>query len=549
MEQFSIEMLASKKKLSLALSGGGFRASFFHLGVLAKLAQLGVLSNIKVISTVSGGSIIGAMYYQELLNRIRLKQGILVKEDYISVVQTVEEKFALGVANNIRGKLFFNPLYEMQALRLGREHLLSKLYNKYFYKTDLKMSDLQDSYGVAPKLIINATSLNNGKHWFFSQGEMGQYDEQCVEGNIINYENTPIKLSDAVAASSAVPGLLNYVNFKSLNVKLIDGGVIDNLGVYALSKENVDFIIISDASRPLLAEDQLQKRRLPILKRAYDASLVFSRRIILDSIPENERLYLSTNDIIEELSDEITSALSKIRTDLNDFHRYESKLLSYYGFKTTEKHFKAYILEKDLFLFEDIVNHLEKQQYILKVLKAGSNLSKTGGELINAKNKDWIEYLEGITELWRVSNNPFVTFSLVVVHIFGIALLQGIVGMLFNNQDKTIQTYWINVLYVFLIASLALNIRKNIGTVIGSKFGNLVDNSVLKLLHAVWVLFLYLNVLFIMAFIFIMAIYLYSLSRILAFFILVVIIIVFIVRYIYKQRTSYRWPSSLKKGK
>ena len=49
-------------KLGLALSGGGFRATAFHLGVLKRLRELGVLDQIKVISTVSGGSITGAFW-------------------------------------------------------------------------------------------------------------------------------------------------------------------------------------------------------------------------------------------------------------------------------------------------------------------------------------------------------------------------------------------------------------------------------------------------------------------------------------------------------
>ena len=47
-------------RIGLALSGGGFRASIFHLGVLRRLAEAGWLNKIDVISTVSGGSIVGA---------------------------------------------------------------------------------------------------------------------------------------------------------------------------------------------------------------------------------------------------------------------------------------------------------------------------------------------------------------------------------------------------------------------------------------------------------------------------------------------------------
>ena len=41
-------------KLGLALSGGGHRAAFFHIGAFARLAELGLLRPIQVISTVSG---------------------------------------------------------------------------------------------------------------------------------------------------------------------------------------------------------------------------------------------------------------------------------------------------------------------------------------------------------------------------------------------------------------------------------------------------------------------------------------------------------------
>ena len=57
--------MAKDKKyssLGLALSGGGFRATAFHLGVLKRLRELGVLNQVKVISTVSGGSIAGAFW-------------------------------------------------------------------------------------------------------------------------------------------------------------------------------------------------------------------------------------------------------------------------------------------------------------------------------------------------------------------------------------------------------------------------------------------------------------------------------------------------------
>ena len=42
--------------LALALSGGGFRAMLFHAGALMRLNELGILSRVARISSVSAGS-------------------------------------------------------------------------------------------------------------------------------------------------------------------------------------------------------------------------------------------------------------------------------------------------------------------------------------------------------------------------------------------------------------------------------------------------------------------------------------------------------------
>ena len=49
------------ERIGLALSGGGFRAAAFHLGVLNRLEELEILQRITRVSTVSGGSITGAL--------------------------------------------------------------------------------------------------------------------------------------------------------------------------------------------------------------------------------------------------------------------------------------------------------------------------------------------------------------------------------------------------------------------------------------------------------------------------------------------------------
>ena len=48
--------------LALALSGGGYRATLFHVGVLWRLNELALLTELKRVSSVSGGSITAAIF-------------------------------------------------------------------------------------------------------------------------------------------------------------------------------------------------------------------------------------------------------------------------------------------------------------------------------------------------------------------------------------------------------------------------------------------------------------------------------------------------------
>src|SRR3954447_19724064 len=57
-------MNPSKSRIGLALSGGGFRASLYHLGLVRFLRDGGILPRISHITSVSGGSIFAAHLVQ-----------------------------------------------------------------------------------------------------------------------------------------------------------------------------------------------------------------------------------------------------------------------------------------------------------------------------------------------------------------------------------------------------------------------------------------------------------------------------------------------------
>jgi len=191
-----------RNKLGLALSGGGFRASFFHIGVLARLAELDLLRSIEVISTVSGGSIIGALYYlhvKKLLESAR--DNKITPGDYITIVQSVEEDFLEGVQHNLRTQAYadFGKNFKMiKSREFSRSDRMAELYDEYFYdrisdhpRICLSELKIQPPGGPAdfnprahnerrtakvPALIINATTLNSGRNWQFSVVDAGEHE-------------------------------------------------------------------------------------------------------------------------------------------------------------------------------------------------------------------------------------------------------------------------------------------------------------------------------------------------------------------------------------
>jgi predicted acylesterase/phospholipase RssA len=284
-------------KIGLALSGGGFRASLFHIGVLARLAELDLLRDVEVISCVSGGSIIGAHYYIEL--KKRLESGRTTRDDYIGTVRDVEKNFRSGVSKNIRTRIAASPLAGLKmAFRSGysRSDRVAELYQKHLYdrtasdgkQAPRKMSELlvepqgfepevkndkfhpkYDNWRLdakVPMLVLNATSLNTGHNWQFSAKRMGEpphavnvtidaiprYRRVELRAKDVPEAHRDIPIANAVAASACVPALFEPLVLRGLyddrTVRLVDGGVHDNQGLASLLEQNCRVILASDAS-------------------------------------------------------------------------------------------------------------------------------------------------------------------------------------------------------------------------------------------------------------------------------------------------------------
>ncbi len=264
-------------KVGLALSGGGFRASLFHIGMLAKLAELDVLRHVEVLSCVSGGSILGAYYYLELRNLLQTKADQeITRECYIELVRRMRENFLKGVQRNIRLRLLLGWPSNWKVLTLRRSSTsdrLADLYEQELYSritdgeqdrprylADLTVAPLEgkteedsasknnadfnpkyDNWkrlNKVPALILNATALNTCHNWQFTASFMGEPPARVIDTEIdandrlrrMYHEEAPgryardlennlnggVRLGEAVAASACVPGIFDPLVLEEL---------------------------------------------------------------------------------------------------------------------------------------------------------------------------------------------------------------------------------------------------------------------------------------------------------------------------------------------
>lgn len=205
---------ATPMRLGLALSGGGFRATIFHLGVLIRLAELDLLRHLHVISSVSGGSILAAHYMLRLKVALEASiTGTLSREEYIALVGRVRDEVRELIAQQPRCRLFEQPVdvFRMMFMgrtrwRLGISHKMSSLYQRFLLRRatgelrgagpddltrgmplcrmHVRLAALQQlgdiegfnagpSRDHVPKLVLNAATLNTGCKFTFTFSELG----------------------------------------------------------------------------------------------------------------------------------------------------------------------------------------------------------------------------------------------------------------------------------------------------------------------------------------------------------------------------------------
>jgi predicted acylesterase/phospholipase RssA len=139
---------AFRGKFGLGLSGGGFRAALFHIGLLARLAEHDVLRHVEVLSCVSGGSVIGAHYYLEIRKLLETKaDDEITREHYIDIVRRVQADFLAGVQRNIRTRVLAEWTTNLKfafASRYTRTLRVGELYERELFSYVEDIKDVKD---------------------------------------------------------------------------------------------------------------------------------------------------------------------------------------------------------------------------------------------------------------------------------------------------------------------------------------------------------------------------------------------------------------------
>lgn len=235
----------------------------FHLGVLRRMAELGLLERVSHVSSVSGGSLI---------------VGLMLLENDLKWPSS--QAFLHEVLPRLRVSL------SQRSLQWGAVRQLARPWNWRFIasRANLLAAALRNEWGATmtladlpevPEWSINGTNAENGRRFRFKRKDLGDYLSGYADAR-------HFPLADALAVSAAFPGGFGPLSIKTneftwykrdwdapkgseapvppsfQKLHLYDGGVYDNLGLEpffdagrSIQKLPDSYILVSDAGLPL----------------------------------------------------------------------------------------------------------------------------------------------------------------------------------------------------------------------------------------------------------------------------------------------------------
>jgi len=343
---------SDKTGLGLALSGGGFRATLYHLGVIRFLRDAGKLQQVSDIASVSGGSILAAHL---VLNWDRYTGD---DEGFDEASSEVIKLVQFDVRNHIVRRLPMQiPLRLLARLHLFERRgatpnaILERCYRTHLYG-DRCLYELPEQ----PTLHILTTNVSTGVLSVFNRNGLFIAHRGASSGQ--KFEHVPGQMASiprVVAASSAFPGFFPPVEITAADLGVpegefpteffTDGGVYDNMGLRAFSwlkrqDARLESVLVSDAGKPF---QMLTDAALGLIGQSVRAS-----DILWDRVWQLEReifghrkgfVFLPITELVELSEDPtalppvIQTELKSIRTDLDRFSNQEINVLVAHGYE------------------------------------------------------------------------------------------------------------------------------------------------------------------------------------------------------------------------
>ncbi len=359
-----------KMPIDLALSGGGFRATIFHLGVVGFLSEHNLLGNVKTICSVSGGSILAAhltTYWDEYVAERSFQTG-------------ASRLLKWMMETDVSGRVLTESKKRILSLRtLDSEKLVGEYESLLAQDTPQirRWDDLEKrGFSAYPDLHIVATHLNTGQMGAFSKNGFtlatptaGAKFEQEINGFVAfaKSKNADVKsqgLSRATAASSAFPPVFSPISLvdksNDMSYLLTDGGVYDNSGAKWLeflyrnapgAFKSPRIVLVSDAGREFPVK--LQDTYDTFMDLAVRVTDTQANRILESDAKQVEQFFenagvdyarisihdnLNTGDELPEWhSSKVQQLLGSIRTELDCFSSGEVQALYSQGYLAARK--------------------------------------------------------------------------------------------------------------------------------------------------------------------------------------------------------------------
>ena len=339
--------------IGLALSGGGFRATLYHLGVIRYLRDSGSLPLVGDIAAVSGGSILAAHLvlnwgrYTGTDAEFAEAAGEVVRFVQHDVRNRIVRRLPLLFPIRLAGKLT-----GWSAANFTPNAFLEGYYRTFLYG-DRRLFELPEQ----PALHMLSTNVSDGVMAVFNrEGLHIQKRERGDTDPFRHVAGQTATIAKVVSASSAFPGFFPPVEITAADLgvhegqfpteSFTDGGVYDNLGIRAFAwltdhrGRSYHRVIVSDAGKPF--------QILGNAPLGFIAQSIRATDILWDRVWQLEREnfgdqngfhFLPVTHVVDAHEDPhgvhpvVQAEVSGIRTDLDRFSDLEVNALVAHGYE------------------------------------------------------------------------------------------------------------------------------------------------------------------------------------------------------------------------